>query len=535
MADLKQVENQIETEIDARDYNVDVHKDWHTPKGNRRSSPMYECTISNRWLRASKTLKSACRSTLEDRISKQITSWAKQELKQRLNEAREELEADADSADEDAKELLEELRAILKFTLDFDDRVNWDEMHDNSKFKEFSFGEPPTLELPKKPFFAFLPFVRNKWIGTCEDLTDQHKAAVDAHNQERHTARDKYEKSKERFLKKQMNSNVQIRDFKSRYEAGQNEATVEYLNLVFERSEYPECIALDYSLTYDEELKSVQIEVQVPKQSDLPDVDGYKFTKSSGKLTPIKMKKKAHDDLYKTVIRQIAIRTLHEVYEADYTKNVLNATVTLTVDEVCKATGNDKVNNVATVQSKRDEFEAIKLDRVDADSCFERLEVKQEKKKAANRSSKKSKAIELSGDDLIVSIDGNKSSTPDKSFLEFVERVDGLAERMFAGAEFSSRSEDEGARTLDFTVEDDDPVRGGKFLFFATYANDPVPKSVLESVYRQLTEQGAVKAFVIAKEFAGGCSAYGRNKPLSLIDNKSLGDLEEKMFQKKAA
>jgi restriction system protein len=495
---------------------------------------MYDCTISNQYLEVSKTLKSGCLKTLTERIHNQIFLWANQELKLRLGEAKDQLVANSFRANEQAKETIRELENVLRFTLTFDDKINWNGLYDTKVFQQFSFRDPPLLALPLKPAWTFLPFVKTKWIRMCQIATDMHDSQVNQYSTDRTTARSKYDAAKTEFIAAQANSNAVIKKFKEDYENGDTDAVLEYLNLVMERSEYPACLALTYEVEFVSKLRSAAIHIIAPDISKIPDSIGVKHSKVTGKSTAIPMKKKEHENLYRNIIRQISIRTLHEIFESDYAGNVDLCTVSIKANKVCTATGIDQEVELAAVKSKRKEFESIKLENIEIDSCFERLAI--EGKSPVKLLKKHNlNLIHIADDDLELDVNASRP-LPKRSdpWHEFRERVLELAAKMFRGGILSAKNTDEKSRAYSFIVTDMDPIRGGQFLFRVAHPDHPIDLEFVESACSDQIKSLCAKSFLftpitISAEISGFC----RGKSVSLIDRKSLGILEEEYYRKK--
>ena len=67
------------------------------------------------------------------------------------------------------------------------------------------------------------------------------------------------------------------------------------------------------------------------------------------------------------LLKQVALRTMHESFESLYTPHVRTVAVNVWGTSVDRATGNDQLTCVLSVMAARDAFLAVNLARVDVD------------------------------------------------------------------------------------------------------------------------------------------------------------------------
>src|SRR5207248_2342485 len=106
--------------------------------------------------------------------------------------------------------------------------------------------------------------------------------------------------------------------FRSRYEVGSAEAVERYMQMVLERSVYPEPIAGEPDVRFDEASKTLIVSFWLPGPADIPNILEYKYIASRKAIKPVEMKQKEFEAFYDDVIHQIALRTMGEIFVADY-------------------------------------------------------------------------------------------------------------------------------------------------------------------------------------------------------------------------
>jgi len=396
---------------------VQVETEWHTPAGRPRNVPMFSATVRNAYLGTSKTFRGSDSRSVSSRATTQLERWQEQERKKRDAEAKqdalEQADAEAEALDLTAKGDIEAVSSLLKATLAVDDRIDWEELRDRREPGPFVFDEPqprPVTAVPQvfeatpdphppQPWYAsFWPGAEQKWRARCAevDAANQKKhARADRANrkerrrckeanaanaetvrewQDRHAgAKQRYEAECQALAEQQREHNSRVDAFKQAFEAAVPGAVLEYMRGVFERSDYPECFPVEHTVEFEGKARLVRVVAKVPALSEFPDVTGYKFARAKREAKPTKLKKREHQDLYERAVAECIIRTLHEVFEADYAAVISEVEVSAVVSFVDPATGNDKHEYKAVASCTRDQFLAFDLTRIDPVICLQRL------------------------------------------------------------------------------------------------------------------------------------------------------------------
>src|SRR5262245_37542960 len=125
--------------------NVTITTEWRTPAGRMRNVPLYSATVTNAYLRTTRTFRGANMSRVQNQATAQSTKWLEQERRRRKTAAEQNslarAQAEAIALDEEARELVEALKNILEATLTVDDRIDWDSFRDTRSAPVFSFEE----------------------------------------------------------------------------------------------------------------------------------------------------------------------------------------------------------------------------------------------------------------------------------------------------------------------------------------------------------------------------------------------------------
>ena len=536
-----------------RENNFTATEEWLTPAGNQRSAPMYEVLIENSYLSKTKRIKKRSMYELEVAVEKQLTKWNEQEVRKRIKDAtkdaKEQAEAEWREKKENLEDYLEELKNILQSTLDYDDKLDWDELIDSSDFHEFKFDkiEPQEPAKPKKPikprktfWDKIFPFLWSrkleahekelrKWEKKCNQIDKKFEAELNKWKSEKEKAKSKWRNKKQAFLESQKKHNESIRNFKERYESGDVAALYEYFDAVFENSTYPDDFPLDYSLVYEEQSKTLEVDLSLPNTEDLPQVEDYKLKKTTGEITPVPMKDKKRDSLYESVINQTVIRTIHEVFESDYANNVMQVVVNGWVNYIDKGTGNEKNSCIISVSADREEFEGFNLDRVDPAECIKALKGVKAGSLADIAPVKPIMQLDkndrrfVESEEILADVNST-TNLAEIDWEEFEHLVRELFEKMFSDEDsevkVTQASSDGGIDAIAF---DPDPIRGGKFVIQAKRYTKVVPVAAVRDLYGTMISEGASKGLLVTTAHYGReARAFTKDKPISLIDGSNL-------------
>lgn len=98
---------------------------------------------------------------------------------------------------------------------------------------------------------------------------------------------------------------------------GSVEAVQEYVGIVLANSVYPEGFTVEHEAQFDPETAELSLRVLIPEPSTIPTVKAYRYVKASDEITPVALSQKDAKDRYLGIVQQVALRSLHEVFEAD--------------------------------------------------------------------------------------------------------------------------------------------------------------------------------------------------------------------------
>lgn len=137
---------------------------------------------------------------------------------------------------------------------------------------------------------------------------------------------------------------------------GSPEAVQEYVSIVLSNSVYPAHFAVTHEFEFEPSTAELRLRTLVPGPNKIPEIKAYKYTKSADEITAISESQKVCRDRYASAVHQVALRSIHEVFESD--RRGLIGTISLEVgtEAVDPATGRQTYVPLVVVGAERETF-----------------------------------------------------------------------------------------------------------------------------------------------------------------------------------
>lgn len=158
--------------------------------------------------------------------------------------------------------------------------------------------------------------------------------------------------------------NAAIEALKTNLSYGTAEAIEEYVSLVFSRSVYPDQFPIEHDFHFDPTTAELSLRVLIPGPDKMPTTGTYKYTKSTNEITATSLSNKACKDRYNGAVMQVALRSLHEVFEADRLGLIKTISLEVRTHTIDPATGREESILFVAVGAERDSFLALDLTNV---------------------------------------------------------------------------------------------------------------------------------------------------------------------------
>ncbi len=367
----------------------------------------YQIAIHHPGLNKHRVIRGNDRYLVEAAAMTQQRAWAElytrkisTEVRRREREnKRQELEDNLREADErtlEAQAALSELRSILAATLRVDDRVDWASMM-QPPFSQPKPKERPFVPLPPEPTFdpndwkhrrsfvtALVPFLakraeaaaRAEFYAAHEKWREREDAAKGTNEKiyaENLREFEDWQRRAAAYEESRVKHNASIEQARTTYQALNPDAILDYCDLVLSRSQYADCFPKEFELDYQPAAKTFVVQYQLPAPEDLPRLESVKFSKVKGDFIESELTKREFEQLYSDVVFQVALRTVHELFEADVVR-ALNAVIfNGNVTALNAGTGHKEERCILSVCAERTAFDVINLRNIEPRACFESL------------------------------------------------------------------------------------------------------------------------------------------------------------------
>jgi restriction system protein len=529
-------------------------------------SGRYQITVSNETLGKIRILTGSDPYVLESRANELRQMWNEQHAKKLESERRVSLQTQhlqhLEERQEQARQQTEaavgerlSLDQLLAVAIRSHRGFDWETLKDFSRYgvprpQAPVYKQYPAEPIPIKPkislFGHVVPgLVKKRQQAAQTETINQKQAWLDqvestrADNEVAETAftRDSSEWEEAR-TKHEANSALQrasIEQTHSDYEAGHQSAVLSFCEIVLSRSSDPLLSSPDFDLDYSAETKSLILEYSLPTPEELPALREVRYIKARDELVFLHYNKSEQAQLYDSVLYQVCLRSIYELFTAD-TACVLQAiTFNGWVTAVDAAKGNEQTTCVMSVTVRRNEFLEINLSRVDPRACFKSLKGVSSAKLhgltaiapicTINRDDRRFVGAHDVANKLNEGF--NLATMPWEDFEHLIREI--FAKEFSANGgevKVTQASRDGGVDAIAF---DPDPIRGGKIVIQAKRYTLTVGVSAVRDLYGTVMNEGATKGILVTTaDYGPDAYHFAANKPLTLLNGANLLHLLEK-------
>ena len=543
----------------------------------------YQVEIYHVGLKESKALSAVDKFALEAKVANQSAIWAQRWEREQAKQFAKDKADLATTTTQEYQALLESCENTLRFTLDVDDTVDWESLKRTDKFvdaadrienvKYRKDGYPTSIMplpdpiAPTQPSLDDFPLelsFLDKLLGSAKKKRRSRQEAYDAagvqyqadlisHDSklkelEKKTfeqrrfleeLRSSWEQRKNVFDEEVRVKHDEVDQLKLSYAELNDVAVREYCEMVLGNSEYPFSFNREVSLTYQRDGRLLGVDFLLPSFQEIPHRQSVRYVKSRDDFVEKELSSAAANRLYESILFQITIRTLHELFEADSADALELISFNGWVDTISTSTGHSERKCVLSVQASKEDFESINLqgicDQRSFKECFKSL-----------KGVSGAKLSSLSAIRPILEFD-----TTDRRFTDHYDVAESLHEgvnlaamdwedfehlvREVFGKEFSMNggevrvtqaSRDGGVDAVAF---DPDPIRGGKIVIQAKRYTNSVGVAAVRDLYGTVLNEGATKGILVTtSQYGSDAYSFANGKPLTLLNGSNLLHLLEK-------
>ena len=319
--------------------------------------------------------------------------------------------------------------------------------------------------------------------------------------------------------------NQQVDQFAADFANGARASITDYFRIALENSDYPEDFPAAMRVAYVADSKQLVVEYECPTLDSVPEDSGYKYVKSKDENASTARPVAQRRALYASVIAQITLRTLHEVFSADVRTYADTIVFNGHVTAIDKGTGQEVHPCVVTVRTSRDVFAKINLAQVDPQACLKTL--------SASVSPSPSELVPVrpvlefnmvdprfvDEADVLSTLD-QRPNLMELSPSEFESLITNLFEKMGLETRQTQASRDGG---VDCVAWDNRPIFGGKVVIQAKRYKNTVGVSAVRDLYGTVQNEGASKGILVTTSGYGKASMeFANGKLLELLNGSNL-------------
>lgn len=531
---------------------------------------MYQIELRHEGLNKYRVIRGNNLYVVQQKAEMQERAWDEMwEKKQKQLHQKEERERAAkekqqkkELAEKLTNEALEQLSTIentLLHTLEIDDKINWEELKDTSKFSVPKPRKPKAQDIPSEPLqsdekyqpkFGLLDkLIASKKQKKIDELSllykqdrkrwAKEKERILTTNQDKKEQYEmelaKWNEEKEAFMANQAENNKAVDDLKESYLQGQPSAIIEYCDMVLSKSEYPDSFPQEFEMDYNENNKTLIVEYLLPAPEQIPTLKEVKYVQSKDEFKEVHLSDAALKKLYDSLIYQITLRTIHELFEADDIDVIHSVVCNGWVKSIDKATGKEVEACILSVQTTKQEFEEINLAQVDPKLCFKSLKGVGSSK--LHSLTPIAPILQISRDDSrfvsSYSLADSLEETDNLAAMDwedFEHLIRELFEKEFnqTGGEVKiTRASRDGG--VDAVAFDPDPIRGGKIVIQAKRYTNVVGVSAVRDLYGTVLNEGATKGILVSTaDYGPDAYNFAKDKPITLLNGNNLLHLLQK-------
>lgn len=394
-------------------------------KYSARGIPTYTLELWHDGLKKHRLIRGENKSIIESKATLQVEEWeARWALVEAQERARskklaeklqqEERKALATERTVAAQEELDRLSSLLKATLTVNDAVDWESLKNTRPYPERKPApptvptqptSPPIPRAPQSSESKYLPALgildklissrrerafaekqaqfaadHEAWQSEVAEIKERHAAELRLHEEEiavwqkiHERQVSEWEARRNEYLVMQREAHIAVDTKRAAYESKDPAAIIEYCDLVLSASHYPDYFPQEFDLDYDAATKTIVIDYRLPAPEDLPRLKAVKYVTNRDDFEEQLLSEAQSAKLYDEVLYQIALRTVHELFEADTAIALDAVAFNGIVTAVNRTTGKPVSACVLSFRADRSQFLDINLAQVDPKACFKFL------------------------------------------------------------------------------------------------------------------------------------------------------------------
>jgi restriction system protein len=449
--------------------------------------------------------------------------------------------ADVAADNSDIETRMSVLTGLLAATLTKDDYIELETLKEQPRLprwqhQHLEVAEPaPVMEqfMPPSPSgMAKIFGGRKKYAAAVANAQAAFAAATAEHAQREaqrmaalNQARAAFDEATNKARQEAADQNEAIDAFRAEFAAGDPDAVVSYFDMVLQASSYPNDFPRTFKLAFVPNSLQVVVEYELPSVDVIPAVKGHRYVKASDSVTETARPKSQIMSTYISVLAQITLRTLHEIFEADRGQLIDVIVFNGMLSSIDRSTGQPVRPCVISVRAVRDTFTALDLANVDPIACLKHLSASVSRSPAELvpvRPILEFSMVDprfVADTDVLSGLD-QRPNLMELTPSEFESLIQNLFTKMGLDTKQTRPSRDGG---VDCVAYDTRAVLGGKVVIQAKRYKNTVGVSAVRDLFGTVMNEGASKGILVTTSGYGKSAfEFANDKPLELLDGANL-------------
>ena len=299
--------------------------------------------------------------------------------------------AEVDKANSDLRSHLDDLDTLLLSTLAVDDHIDLDRFKKPLAVPEFDPG-PLGRPLPEPSWDSYAPpeptglgrmvlaerYERQLAAARAafEEAKVRHAEAETRRRRQLAEREAAYRQQRDLVAARVAAYNAEVDRFATAVAQGDPESVIEYFGMVLGNSIYPDDFPQHYRLAFLPRERHLVVEYQLPSVEVVPAVQEYRYDRARDEIRAVGRPVEDVRRRYLNTIAQIALRTVHEIVEADRGGLVDLIVFNGVVDTVDRRTGKPARPCLVSLRAPRADFAGIRLRNVEPVACVKHLDAR---------------------------------------------------------------------------------------------------------------------------------------------------------------
>ena len=448
---------------------------------------------------------------------------------------------DATRQDADLRASLKALDETLASALTGREPFSFSNLHKTLPRPTFS---PGTLERPNEPpaASAFLPSPLTGLSAIVPGAKRKHEALVHVAEDDFAEAQSQYEQleasrvaalatAKTAFEQElrsvedaEAEHNASVDELERRFLGREPAAVAEYYETALGGASLPYQAAAP-RIAYSPDSRQLVIQLALPSLEVIPTARQYRYVKTRDEVVPTAMPETERRRRYADLVAQVALRILHEAFQASVGDVVESVVVNGHVASIDKRTGKPSNPCLVTVRTTRERFSELDLARVDPAECLKGLSASLSRSPAELIPVRPVIDFDMADprfvtEQQVLETLDTRPNLMELTPSEFESLITNLFEQMGLDTKLTQASRDGG---VDCVAYDARPILGGKVVIQAKRYKNTVGVSAVRDLFGTMQNEGATKGILVTTSGYGKAShEFANGKPLELIDGGNL-------------